>query len=224
MPDHTLLLEMNGVSKHFPGVRALHQITFGVRAGEVHGLVGENGAGKSTLMGVASGALVATEGAVRINGQEMSGDPDLARELGLAIVRQEPALMPDLSVAENLYLGMPHALRPPLGGLNAWARELLKHWSDDVAIDPRDHVSTLNPEQRFIVEIVKALECKPKVLVLDEPTEHLAAEDVERLFERVRAVTARGASVVYISHRIREVQQISDRLTVLRDGEGQGTF
>jgi ribose transport system ATP-binding protein len=195
-----------------------------VRAGEVHGLVGENGAGKSTLMGVASGALVATEGTVRIDGQAMSGDPDLARELGLAIVRQEPALMPDLSVAENLYLGMPHALRPSLGRLNAWARELLKHWSDDVSIDPRDHVMTLNPEQRFIVEIVKALECEPKVLVLDEPTEHLATEDVDRLFERVRAVTARGASVIYISHRIREVQHISDRLTVLRDGEGQGTF
>jgi ribose transport system ATP-binding protein len=219
-----LLLEMRGVSKHFPGVRALHDITFDVRAGEVHGLVGENGAGKSTLMGVASGALVATEGTVEIDGTEMSGDPDLARELGLAIVRQEPALMPDLSVAENLYLGMPHARRPSLNGLNDWARGLLQHWSEDVTIDPRDHVTTLNPEQRFIVEIVKALECQPKVLVLDEPTEHLATEDVERLFERVRAVTARGASVIYISHRIREVQAIADRLTVLRDGEGQGTF
>lgn len=218
------LLEMRGVSKHFPGVRALHDITFDVYAGEVHGLVGENGAGKSTLMGVASGALVATEGEVHIDSDPMSGDPDRARELGLAIVRQEPALMPDLSVAENLFLGMPHAKRPSLSALNAWARGLLKHWSEDVTIDPRDHVSTLNPEQRFIVEIVKALECEPKVLVLDEPTEHLASEDVERLFERVRAVTARGAAVIYISHRIREVQAIANRLTVLRDGEGQGTF
>ncbi|SLN54225.1 Arabinose import ATP-binding protein AraG [Aquimixticola soesokkakensis] len=218
------LLEMHGVTKLFPGVRALSDITFDVRAGEVHGLVGENGAGKSTLMGVASGALKATEGRVTLSGQHMDGDPELARDLGLAIVRQEPALMPDLSVAENLYLGLPEKLRPSLSGLNDWARELLKHWSNDVSIDPRDHVTMLNPEQRFIVEIVKALECKPKVLVLDEPTEHLAAEDVARLFERVRAVTARGASVVYISHRIREVQEIADRLTVLRDGEGQGTF
>ncbi|MCB1409272.1 MAG: ATP-binding cassette domain-containing protein [Rhodobacteraceae bacterium] len=215
---------MTGVSKHFPGVRALHDITFDVRAGEVHGLVGENGAGKSTLMGVASGALFATEGEVRISGQVMSGDPELARELGLAIVRQEPALMPDLSVAENLYLGMPRHLRPALSTLNAWARKLLEHWSTTVSIDPRDHVTTLNPEQRFIVEIVKALACDPKVLVLDEPTEHLATEDVERLFERVRRVTERGAAVVYISHRIREVQAIANRLTVLRDGEGQGTF
>ncbi len=224
MSDAKLLLEMKTVSKHFPGVRALHDITFDVRAGEVHGLVGENGAGKSTLMGVASGSLQATEGTVKIAGTEMSADPELARELGLAIVRQEPALMPDLSVAENLYLGLPINRRPNLGGLNDWARRLLQHWSSDVSIDPRDHISTLNPEQRFIVEIVKALECKPKVLVLDEPTEHLATEDVQRLFKRVREVTASGASVVYISHRIREVQAIADRLTVLRDGEGQGTY
>jgi ribose transport system ATP-binding protein len=192
MSNSSLLLEMKGVSKHFPGVKALDQITFDVRAGEVHGLVGENGAGKSTLMGVASGSLVATNGEVYINGQVMSGDPDLARELGLAIVRQEPALMPDLSVAENLYLGLPHHLRPSLDNLNGWAKELFKHWSNDCSIDPSDHIAVLNPEQRFIVEIVKALECEPKVLVLDEPTEHLASEDVSRLFERVRSVTARG--------------------------------
>lgn len=224
MSKTNLLLEMHGVAKHFPGVRALHGINLDVRSGEVHGLVGENGAGKSTLMGVASGALVATEGVVRISGQEMSGDPEKARDLGLAIVRQEPALMPDLSVAENLYLGLPASRRPSLIGLNEWAKGLLQHWSDDVAIDPHDHVATLNPEQRFIVEIVKALECKPKVLVLDEPTEHLTSEDVQRLFHRVREVVKSGSAVIYISHRIREVQEISDRLTVLRDGEGQGTF
>lgn len=224
MAGSEVLLQMSGVAKYFPGVRALHQISFEVRAGEVHGLVGENGAGKSTLMGVASGSLVATEGEVKIAGRVLSADPEAAREQGLAIVRQEPALMPDLSVAENLYLGLPHSLRPSLSGLNDWARLLFKHWSDDCAIDPKDHVSMLNPEQRFIVEIVKALECKPRVLVLDEPTEHLGTEDVARLFARVRSVTARGAAVIYISHRIREVQQIADRLTVLRDGEGLGTY
>lgn len=219
-----VLLDVSGVTKTFPGVRALSNVTFNVVAGEVHGLVGENGAGKSTLMGVASGALLANEGTVRIAGQDMRGNPELARELGLAIVRQEPALMPDLTVAENLYLGLPEKKRPGLSGLNAWARQLLSRWSNDLTIDVRDHVAVLNPEQRFIVEIVKALAGDPKILVLDEPTEHLVADDVARLFTRIREITARGAAVIYISHRIREVQQIADRLTVLRDGEGQGTY
>lgn len=219
-----LLLRLDGVSKFFPGVKALDRVSFDVRAGEVHGLVGENGAGKSTLMGVASGALLAEEGRVEIAGSEVRGEPELARELGLAIVRQEPALMPDLTVAENLYLGVPERCRPLLSRSAEWADQLLRTWSEDVAIEARDRVATLNPEQRFIVEIVKALASEPRVLVLDEPTEHLLAEDVERLFARIRGVTAKGAAVVYISHRIREVQQIAERLTVLRDGRGQGTY
>ncbi|WP_432696033.1 ATP-binding cassette domain-containing protein [Marinobacterium sp. YM272] len=219
-----ILLKVDRVTKLFPGVRALDKVTFEVKAGEVHALVGENGAGKSTLMGVASGALVADGGSVTICGTEVKGDPEVARDLGLAIVRQEPALMPDLSVAENLYLGVPPRCRPAVGQSKEWARDLLRHWSDDVAIDPSDRVDTLNPEQRFIVEIVKALAAEPKVLVLDEPTEHLLGEDVERLFERIKQVTSRGSAVVYISHRIREVQRVSDRLTVLRDGQGQGTY
>lgn len=224
LKENEILLDVANVTKTFPGVRALANVTFNVRAGEVHGLVGENGAGKSTLMGVASGALLANEGTVQIAGRDMRGDPDLARALGLAIVRQEPALMPDLSVAENLYLGLPAAKRPALSDLTAWATRLIARWSADTAINVRDHVATLNPEERFIVEIVKALACEPKVLVLDEPTEHLVADDVQRLFVRIREITAKGASVVYISHRIREVQAIADRLTVLRDGEGQGTY
>lgn len=218
------LLRMEAVSKYFPGVRALHDISFDVRAGEVHGLVGENGAGKSTLMGVASGGLAATSGRVFVAGQEIKGEPEQVRALGLAIVRQEPALLPDLSVAENLYLGLPMHLRPSLFDVNGWAVELLHRWNAHVAIEVKERVATLTPEQKFIVEIVKALACEPKVLVLDEPTEHLTSDDVARLFERIREVTARGAAVVYISHRIREVQAIADRLTVLRDGEGQGTY
>lgn len=220
----SILLSLDSVSKYFAGVTALDGVSFSVRAGEVHALVGENGAGKSTLMAIASGALAADKGQVKIAGNPMRGDPELARELGLAIVRQEPSLMPDLTVAENLYLGVPVRSRPPIGRAVDWAQDLLRTWSNDVAIDARERVASLGPEQRFIIEIVKALASEPKVLVLDEPTEHLLAEDVKRLFERIRSVTKRGASVVYISHRIREVQQISDRLTVLRDGEGQGTY
>lgn len=219
-----ILLQLTNVTKTFPGVRALSHVSFDVVAGEVHGLVGENGAGKSTLMGVASGALVANEGEVHISGQAMRGNPELARMLGLSIVRQEPALMPDLTVAENIYLGLPESKRPTLAGLNQWATGLLQWWGKDVAIGAHETVATLNPEQRFIVEIVKALASSPKVLVLDEPTEHLVAKDVERLFTRIREVTAKGAAVIYISHRIREVQAIAQRITVLRDGEGQGTY
>lgn len=224
METQKFLLQVEAVTKVFPGVRALDNVTFSVLTGEVHGLVGENGAGKSTLMAVASGALIPEEGRVVINGVETKGDTEQARALGLAIVRQEPALMPDLTVAENLYLGVPVSERPSLMSVADWAQTLLQHWSDDVPINSNERVLSLNPEQRFIVEIVKALAAKPKVLVLDEPTEHLLAEDVERLFARVRKVTAAGCAVVYISHRIREVQQIANRLTVLRDGQGQGTY
>ena len=224
MDQPEILLQLTNVTKTFPGVRALSHVSFDVVAGEVHGLVGENGAGKSTLMGVASGALVANEGEVHISGQVMRGNPELARMLGLSIVRQEPALMPDLTVAENIYLGLPESKRPTLAGLNQWATGLLQWWGEDVAIGANETVATLNPEQRFIVEIVKALASSPKVLVLDEPTEHLVAKDVERLFARIREVTAKGAAVIYISHRIREVQAIAQRITVLRDGEGQGTY
>lgn len=224
MDARKLLLQVDHITKVFPGVKALDDVTFQVAAGEVHGLVGENGAGKSTLMAVASGALVPEQGRVVIDGVETKGNTEAARALGLAIVRQEPALMPDLTVAENLYLGVSEVERPSLMGATVWAQRLLGQWSDDVAIDASERVASLNPEQRFIVEIVKALATKPKVLVLDEPTEHLLAEDVERLFQRIRKVTASGCAVVYISHRIREVQQIADRLTVLRDGQGQGTY
>jgi ribose transport system ATP-binding protein len=224
MNDQKTLLQVDGVTKIFPGVRALDNVTFSVVEGEVHGLVGENGAGKSTLMAVASGALVPEQGRVVIDGTETRGDTEQARRLGLAIVRQEPALMPDLTVAENLYLGVPAEQRPSLMEVAQWARGLLKQWSEDVAIDANERVVSLGPEQRFIVEIVKALAAKPKVLVLDEPTEHLLTEDVDRLFERIRKITASGCSVVYISHRIREVQRIAHRLTVLRDGQGQGTY
>ena len=224
MTDQKTLLQIDSVTKVFPGVRALDKVTFSVLAGEVHGLIGENGAGKSTLMAVAAGALVPEEGRIVIDGVEAMGDTERARFLGLAIVRQEPALMPDLTVAENPYLGVPEAERPSLMDLSAWVRRLLEQWSDDVAIDPGARVLSLNPEQRFIVEIVKAVAAKPKVLVLDEPTEHLLAEDVERLFERIRNITASGCAVVYISHRIREVRKIANRLTVLRDGQGQGTY
>ncbi|MGO4832889.1 ATP-binding cassette domain-containing protein, partial [Rhizobiaceae sp. 2RAB30] len=219
-----IVLDIGNVTRTFPGVKALDRVSFNVFAGEVHGLVGENGAGKSTLMAVAAGALIPDQGTVHIAGQPVGGDPRRAGELGLAIVRQEPSLMTDLSVAENLFLGVPETVRPKISEMHDWAARLLRSWHGELNIRPDDIISALNPEQRFIVEICKALASRPRVLILDEPTEHLAAADVERLFERVRDIAAGGTGVVYISHRIREVRRIAERVTVLRDGMTQGTF
>ncbi|MGP3533780.1 ATP-binding cassette domain-containing protein [Microbacterium sp. RD1] len=217
------VLRLEGITKTFPGVRALTDVNIDVRAGEIHALVGENGAGKSTLMAVASGALSPDEGAVQIDGHALSAaDPDEARRLGLAIVRQDPALLPDLTVAENMAVGVGYRRVGGLGRAARWAAAQLEPWG--MGIDPGARVADLTVEQRFIVEIAKALALEPRVLILDEPTEHLSLEEVQKLFARVREVVAGGAAVVYISHRIPEVKQISDRITVLRDGKVRGTF
>lgn len=217
-------LAILAASKSYGAVRALANVTLTVRPGEVHGLIGQNGAGKSTLMGVASGAVVPDQGDVYIDGYQSVGDPRRARQLGLAIVRQEPALMSDLTVAENLFLGVSESLRPPVASINAWAQGLLQRWSAETPIAATARVNTLGAEQRFIVDIVRALAVQPRVLVLDEPTEHLQTKDVQRLFACIDETTKAGTGVIYISHRIREVRQIADRVTVLRDGLGQGTF
>lgn len=219
----TVVLRLNQITKSFPGVKALSDVSLEVVAGEVHALVGENGAGKSTLMAVASGALAQDEGTVEIGGQLLrEASPDQAREFGLAIVRQDPALLPDLTVAENMAIGRGDTSRSGLRNAVSWAQEHVDPWL--MGIDARDRVATLSVEQRFVVEIAKALALKPRVLILDEPTEHLNNEEVQRLFSRVREVAAANAAVIYISHRIPEVRLISDRVSVLRDGGVRGTF
>jgi ribose transport system ATP-binding protein len=216
-------LELRGIVKTFGPVRALTDVTLEVNLGEVHALVGENGAGKSTLMGIASGALGQDAGTVTIGGQLLEAPmPARARALGLGIVRQDPALLPDLTVAENFALGVGYRTVGGLGGAARWAQARLAPW--EMGIDARSRVSDLSVEQRFVVEIAKALSLEPRVLILDEPTEHLSLEEVQRLFRRVRELVATGAAVVYISHRIPEVKQIADRITVLRDGALRGTF
>ena len=216
-------LRLTAITKTFPGVRALDGVTLDVLPGEVHALVGENGAGKSTLMAVACGALTPDAGHVEIDGHALTtGSPDEARELGLGIVRQHPALLPDLSVAENMAIGVGYRRVGGLGHARAWSQDVLAPW--EMGIDARSRIADLTVEQRFVVEIAKALALEPRVLILDEPTEHLSLEEVQRLFRRVREFAADGTAVVYISHRIPEVKQISDRITVLRDGAIRGTF
>jgi len=213
-----VLLRLSGVWKRFPGVVALRDVSFAAAAGEVHALLGENGAGKSTLMGIASGSIVPDSGTIEIAGEQVeSPTPELARGLGLAIVHQQPALLPDLTVRENVLLAIPKERRSGNGGASSWVRGQLERVG--CTVDPNARMQDLSIAQRQLVELAKALALEPKVLVLDEPTAPLGAELVERVFAQVREAAARGVAVVYISHRLPEVRAIADRVTVLRDGQ-----
>lgn len=216
-------LRLVDVVKTFPGVVALDGVSFDVQPGEVHALVGENGAGKSTLMGVAAGAIVPDSGVVEIGGR-LLGDasPTAAQALGLVVVYQHLSLLRDLTVTENMALAMPPDRQPSLAGAADWARERLALIG--ARIEPAARVSELTVADAQLLEIAKALALDARVVVLDEPTESLSAPDRERLFDQISALTARGSAVVYISHRLPEVRQVADRLTVLRDGATRGTF
>src|SRR4051794_2390008 len=216
-------LRLTDVHKAFGGVRALKGVSFSVRAGEVHALLGENGAGKSTLMAVAAGSLAPDGGTVEIGGEPLTTtSPSAAQALGLGVVYQHPAIADDITVLENMLLAMPADRRPGFGAAEAWAREQLE--AVGARVDPRRRANDLTAAEHQLVEIAKALALEPRVLILDEPTAALGAAAVAHLFEQVRAIRARGTAVVYISHRIPEVVEIADRLTVLRDGENRGTF
>ncbi|MDV3125855.1 ATP-binding cassette domain-containing protein [Mycobacterium sp. 21AC1] len=216
-------LTVSGVTMTFPGVTALDDVGFDADPGEVHALVGGNGAGKSTLMAVASGALTPDRGTVRIGDDELtSGSPLAAKEAGLAIAYQVPAILPDLTVAENLALAVPPNLRPRLGDLNKWAAEKLKPMG--IPIDPSLPAGQLGLAEKQAIEICGALACEPSVLILDEPTEPFAAAESARLFELIRELSASGVAIIYISHRLPDVFALADRITVLRDGRIRGQF
>jgi rhamnose transport system ATP-binding protein len=219
-------LEMRGIEKDFPGVRALADVSFDVVAGEVHALLGENGAGKSTLIKIMSGVYAPNGGRILVNGEERRfGKPDDAKRAGIATIYQELLLFPDLTVAENIYMG--HAPTASLGhidwrGMHARAEELLASLDiNDLA--PHRIVGTLSVGNRQRVEILRALSHDAKLLVMDEPTAALTEVDVTHLFRIVRLLKSRGVAIVYISHKLDEVFQIADRVTVLRDGSLVGT-
>ena len=215
-------LRLVDVVKTFPGVVALDHVTLEVDAGEVHALVGENGAGKSTLMAVAAGSMVPDSGSVEIGGSLLQpATPSAAQALGLAVVYQQAAILDDLTVAENMVFAMPRGARPSFGQTAEWTRSRLA--AVDLLIDPQARISELGLAERQLLEIAKALALESRVLILDEPTESLTAHECERLFERIAAIKASGAAVVYISHRLPEVKRIADRITVLRDGQIRGT-
>jgi len=217
------LLSLEGVHKSFPGVRALTDVSLQVEAGEVHALVGENGAGKSTLMSIASGSLAPDSGSVHIQGTVLrTSSPRMAHELGLGIVRQIPALLPQLTVMENMELMRGTRWIASMSRSRDWVRSWLEPWQLD--IDPRSRLEQLTVEHRQVIEIARALAMQPQVLILDEPTEHLNVAESDCLFRQIRELVGAGGAVVYISHRIPEVKQIADRITVLRDGEVRGTY
>ena len=221
----TVLLEMNHIKKGFPGVQALKDVSFQLRAGEVHALLGENGAGKSTLIKVLGGIYASDGGGISINGKPVTIHSVLdAQRNGISVIHQELVLVPHLSVAENIFLG-----REPMRAgrtvdfkkMNRDAGAILD--SFDLDILPDAEISSLTIAQRQMVEIIKALSFNAKILVMDEPTSSLSEKDVGFLFETINKLKKENVGIIYISHRMNELKQITDRITVLRDGEYIGT-
>ncbi|NIS31636.1 MAG: sugar ABC transporter ATP-binding protein, partial [Actinobacteria bacterium] len=212
------------MSRRFGAVQALRDVSFDCRAGEIHALVGENGSGKSTLLGIASGFVDPDPGTVRIGGRPLRTDsPARARRLGLAMAYQDNSLILQQPVKNNLFLAAPPENRPPFWQRKKWARRVLGELDLDVELFPDLPAGALTLAQRQLFEVAKALVSNPRVLLLDEPTTALGPDEVEALHRTVAACRERGVGVVYVSHRLPEVLEIADRITVLRDGRVQGT-
>ena len=215
------LFELRGISKGFPGIKALDDVSFELRAGEVHMLVGENGAGKSTLMKVLCGAYRADRGSFFHNGKQVAiSDPAAAREFGIAVIFQDFTLVPYLDIAQNIFLGRELSGRLPglidRRRIHAEAKRVLDMIGFD--IDTRILVHRLGVAQQQMVEIAKALSQDARILIMDEPTAALSDRETERLFAIVTRLKKNGVAITYISHRLSEVFAVGDRITVLRDG------
>lgn len=219
------LLRVEGISKAFPGVQALSDLTMEVLPGEILALVGENGAGKSTLIKILSGVYRPDNGRILIDGREVAfRNPIEAVQAGISVVYQELSLVPNLSVAENVYGG-----RPPSGALglmdvsamNTATRDMLDKFQ--AQFSPQAPVGLLSLGNQQLVEIIKALSANAKILILDEPTSSLSLQEANLLFERMRRLKERGITIIYVSHHLEEVFAISDRVVVLRDGKYVGT-
>jgi ribose transport system ATP-binding protein/D-xylose transport system ATP-binding protein len=219
----TYVLETEQLSKAFGGVQALNRVDFRVRAGEVHGLVGQNGAGKSTLVKILNGVYPSGSygGVIRLNGAECHfASPHDARGRGIAYVPQELQMLPNLSVAENIFVGQTgrgRHLWVRFGDLYAAATEILRRLGLD--LQPRAPITSLSAAQRQLVMVARALAARPTVLMLDEPTASLSTRETEILFDVLNRLRAEGVTMVFITHRIPEVMALSDHATVLRDGQ-----
>ena len=213
------IVELENICKSFPGVKALDNVHFHLKAGEVMALLGENGAGKSTLMKVLSGVHNKDSGTIRIFGQEVDNmNPKRAQELGVAIIHQELNMCQHLTVAENMFLGRERHKGVMLSQkeMNAEAARVLR--SLDIDLDPTTMVGSLQVSKQQMVEIAKALSTNARILIMDEPTSALTSKEIDELFRIIRQLRAEGKGIVYISHRLEELQHIVDRVTIMRDG------
>ncbi|MFL9965628.1 sugar ABC transporter ATP-binding protein [Paraburkholderia sediminicola] len=223
----TLFLEVRNISKTFPGVKALNRVNLEIRRGEVLALAGENGAGKSTLMKILTGVYAPDPGgSILIDGKETAlRDNNHARALGIGIIYQELSVVENLSVAENIFLA-----KEPLGRLglidrarmHSGAREILK--TIDLDLDPATRVSELSVGQQQMIEIAKAISDQSQVIIMDEPTASLSHHETRTLMELIKKLRQKGISIIYISHRLEEVFELADRITVLRDGSTVDTL
>ena len=222
--DTNVLLTMKNIHKSFPGVYALNAVDFELKVGEVHALLGENGAGKSTLIKVLGGIYTADQGEIFIEGKKVEiKDVKSVQENGISIIHQELVLVPHMTVAENIFLG-----REPMLGMfvntlkmHEDAQNLLDAY--DTNIDAKTLVGKLTIAQQQMVEIVKAISYHSKILVMDEPTSSISDKEVKFLFGIMRTLTAKGVGIIYISHKMSELEEICDRVTVMRDGTYIGT-
>lgn len=225
MPEDTALLTAKGICKVFPGVRALSCVDFELKAGEIHCLMGENGAGKSTLIKVLTGVEFAEEGTICLSGKEIAPQsPHHAQQLGISTVYQEVNLCPNLSVAENIFIGR----EPMRFGRIDWkeikkrSEELLKNM--DLEIDVSQPLERYSVAIQQMVAIARALDIQARVLILDEPTSSLDAKEVEKLFEVMRRLKAQGLGIIFVTHFMEQVYAVSDRITILRNGELVGVY
>ncbi|MCW5706878.1 sugar ABC transporter ATP-binding protein [Shinella sp.] len=220
------ILTMRGVSKTFGATKALSSVMLDVYPGEIHSLMGENGAGKSTLMKILSGAIHPDPGAeIKIDGRIVAIDgPASAKDLGVAVIYQELVLAPNLSVAENIYLGRELKTGGVIdrGAMQAACEGLLKELG--ATFGPKDWLGKLTMAEQQMVEIARAIHAKARILIMDEPTTALSTRETDRLFALVRQLRKSGLAIIYISHRMNEIYELSDRCSVLRDGSYVGTL
>lgn len=214
------IVELKNVTKSFPGVLALDNVQFNLKSGEVMALLGENGAGKSTLMKILSGVYTRDAGEMKIFGKEIGDmNPKLAQEIGVAIIHQELNMCQHLTVAENMFLGREILKGRQLDNraMNAEAKKILDELN--IELDPNTVVGDLSVSKQQMVEIAKALSTNAKVLIMDEPTSALTSKEIDDLFTIIKKLRADGKGIVYISHRLEELQHIVDRVTIMRDGK-----